>query len=98
MNTETPTRRDQVIAAAIAEGKFSSEKADFWREEWAKNPVRAEHWIERSAAGVVNQPKREPTTDDLVRLLSGQRMVIGEPEPPDAARFVSDILGLRPVA
>lgn len=96
MNTEQTMKRDRVIEAAIAAGKFTPERAAFWREEWEKDPARAEYWIERSAAGVVDPPK--PTTDDLVKFFSGQRVVIGEPDPPEARLVVRELFGLRGLA
>ena len=93
MNTEQIMRRDRVIANAIAERKFTAARAEFWREEWDKDPARAEHWIERSAVGVVDPPK--PTENDIVRLFSGQRVDLREPDPPEASRFVTEVLGLR---
>jgi hypothetical protein len=95
MNTEQ--KRERHIDAAVVEGKFTAERAPFWRRQWDKDPAGTEKAIASMAAGLVEPPRREPTESDYVRLFSGGRVELGEPDPPEAARFVRDVLGLRPV-
>lgn len=42
--------RDRVIAAAVAAGKFSAERAAHWREQWDANPVATRATIAQLAA------------------------------------------------
>jgi len=98
MGTEQTIKRDRVIDAAVAAGKFTAKRTGYWRDQWDKNPAGTERAIALMAGGLTDPPVHVPTENDIVRLFSGQRVDLREPDPPEAAQFVTQVLGLRGVA
>lgn len=98
MTIEQTIKRDQTVAAAVKAGKFTAKRAGYWRDQWDKNPAGTERAISLMAGGLTDPPVHVPTESDIVRLFSGQRVDLREPDPPEAAQFVRDVLGLRGTA
>ncbi|HVC07156.1 MAG TPA: hypothetical protein VND98_06200 [Solirubrobacterales bacterium] len=98
MTTEQTIKRDQTINAAVKAGKFSTKRTGYWRDQWDKNPAGTERAIALMAGGLTDPPVHVPTENDIVRLFSGQRVDLREPDPPEATAFVREVLGIKGVS
>ena len=95
MNTVQTIKRDQTIDAAVKAGKFTAKRTGFWRKQWDADPAATERAIALMAGGLTDPPVHVPTESDIVKLFSGQRVDLREPDPPEATAFVTEVLGLR---
>ncbi len=55
--------RERVLAEAVAAGKFSEERAEFWRRRWCLYPGQTEATIASLQPGLSGLPSSDPDED-----------------------------------